>query len=153
MKAYRIDTLASFVGKHLGTSEWTEISQARIDEFASCTGDNFWYHTDPARARDHSPFGTTIAHGYLSLSLLASLGNEIGMVPSDAPGVLNYGVNRARFVTPVKVGSRVRLSLSLAALEQHPAGTMLVLNNVLELEASASPALVAETLILLVDNP
>jgi acyl dehydratase len=152
MIAYRVDTLDSFVGRQLGVSEWTEMTQDRIDEFASCTGDDFWYHTDPERARRQSPFGTTIAHGYLSLSLLASLGNQLGMVPSDATGVLNYGINRARFVVPVRVGSRVRLRLSLAAVEKHAAGTMLLLDNVLELEGSPDPALVAQTLLLLMDK-
>jgi acyl dehydratase len=150
---YSMATLDRFVGREVGVSGWTEVTQTRIDEFAHCTGDGFWLHTDPGRALREASFGGTIAHGYLSLSLLASLGNEIGMVPSDAPAVLNYGLDRVRFVAPVRVNSRVRLRLSLEKIGSRAEGRLLMLKNVLEIEGSAAPALVAQTLILLLYQP
>ncbi|MDB5873308.1 MAG: MaoC-like dehydratase [Ramlibacter sp.] len=149
---YSYQNVEEFVGREIGISGWMEVPQSMIHAFAACTGDRFWYHTDPERARRESPFGAAIAHGYLSLSLLAALGNEIGMVPDDARGVANYGLNRVRFLAPVPAGARVRLALSVLEVAFKPQGKLITLNNTLELEGSKTPALVAQTLIFLMEK-
>src|ERR1700739_1493834 len=101
-------TLHSFAGCELGVSEWQTLDQQRIDRFAECTGDHQWIHVDPERARRESPFGTTIAHGDLTLSLLARTTLEIVALPLGLSQALNYGLDRVRFLAPVRAGSRVR---------------------------------------------
>jgi acyl dehydratase len=148
---YSMNTLDEFVGRELGVSEWVVVDQARIDAFAACTGDQQWIHVDVERARRESPFGGTIAHGYLTLSLLASLAMDIGLIPADAAAGLNYGLDKVRFVTPVKAGARVRCRLTLMAVDNKGGGRVIVkLANVLEIEGEEKPALMAETLALLV---
>ncbi|MBS1216835.1 MAG: MaoC family dehydratase [Proteobacteria bacterium] len=148
---YTVATIGEFVGKELGVSPWLVVDQHRIDEFADCTGDRNWIHVDVERATRESPFGGPIAHGYLSLSLLASLAMEIGAVPPDAATAVNYGIDKARFMTPVKAGARVRNRLELLSAEQQKGGRVLLkLRNTLEVEGEAKPALVAETLALIV---
>ena len=148
---YTVATIGEFVGKELGVSPWLVVDQHRIDEFADCTGDRNWIHVDVERAKRESPFGGPIAHGYLSLSLLASLAMEIGAVPPDAATAVNYGIDKARFMTPVKAGARVRNRLELLSAEQQKGGRVLLkLRNTLEVEGEAKPALVAETLALIV---
>jgi acyl dehydratase len=92
------DELTAAVGEELGTSDWLEVDQARIDAFADCTGDRQWIHVDVERAKRESPFGGTIAHGYLTLSLAASLAIEAGVIPLDAAAALNYGLDKTRFL-------------------------------------------------------
>src|SRR5690349_7197782 len=94
---YRLDTLDRFVGQPLGVSDWLRIDQDQIDRFATCTGDEQWIHVDVERARRESPFGTTIAHGYLVVSLLAHFTFKLGIAPGDASQVINYGAERIRF--------------------------------------------------------
>ena len=148
---YTVATIGEFVGKELGVSPWLVVDQHRIDEFADCTGDRNWIHVDVERAKRESPFGGPIAHGYLSLSLLASLAMEIGAVPPDAATAVNYGIDKARFMTPVRAGARVRNRLELLSAEQQKGGRVLLkLRNTLEVEGEAKPALVAETLALIV---
>jgi len=148
---YTVATIGEFVGKELGVSPWLVVDQHRIDEFADCTGDRNWIHVDVERATRESPFGGPIAHGYLSLSLLASLAMEIGAVPPDAATAVNYGIDKARFMTPVRAGARVRNRLELLSAEQQKGGRVLLkLRNTLEVEGEAKPALVAETLALIV---
>jgi acyl dehydratase len=148
---YTVATIGEFVGKELGVSPWLVVDQHRIDEFADCTGDRNWIHVDVERATRESPFGAPIAHGYLSLSLLASLAMEIGAVPPDAATAVNYGIDKARFMTPVRAGARVRNRLELLSAEQQKGGRVLLkLRNTLEVEGEAKPALVAETLALIV---
>lgn len=148
---YTVATITDFVGKELGLSEWLVVDQRRIDEFADCTGDRNWIHVDVERAKRESPFGGPIAHGYLSLSLLAALAMEIGAVPPDAATAVNYGIDKARFMTPVRAGARVRNRLALLAAEPQKSGRILLrLRNTLEIEGEAKPALVAETLALIV---
>lgn len=147
---YSVATLPDFVGRELGVSGWVVVGQDRIDAFAECTGDRNWIHVDVARARRESPFGGPIAHGYLSLSLLASLAIEIGVLPPDAATALNYGIDRARFMSPVRAGARVRNRVELVSVEPQRGGRILVrLKNTLEIEGEARPALVAETLALI----
>jgi acyl dehydratase len=151
ISGYTVATIGDFVGKELGVSPWLVVDQHRIDEFADCTGDRNWIHVDVERAKRESPFGGPIAHGYLSLSLLASLAMEIGAVPPDAATAVNYGIDKARFMTPVRAGARVRNRLELLSAEQQKGGRVLLkLRNTLEVEGEAKPALVAETLALIV---
>jgi acyl dehydratase len=122
-----------------------------IDQFAHCTGDRQWIHVDIARARKESPSGGTIAHGFLSLALVAPLGMEVGLAPKDASAVVNYGLDKVRFITPVKSGDRVRLQLSIESADRKDNGQYLVKSKaVLEIKDQPSPALVAETLTLII---
>jgi acyl dehydratase len=151
IREYSIATLESFVGRELGVSDWIVVDQARIDAFAQCTGDTQWIHVDVARAKRESPFGGTIAHGYLTLSLLAALAIEIGVIPDDASAGLNYGLDKVRFMTPVKAGARVRNRVSLLAAERKGGGRVVVRTmNELQIEGEDKPALIAETLAMLV---
>jgi acyl dehydratase len=147
---YRMATLAEFVGSELGVSGWTTVDQARIDTFAECTGDHQWIHVDVERARRESPFGGTIAHGYLTLSLVASLAMEAGVIPADAKAGLNYGLEKVRFMAPVKTGAQVRNRVVLLEAEDKGSGRVLIKTlNTLEVEGEDKPALIAETLAML----
>jgi acyl dehydratase len=147
-------TLASLgerVERQLGLSDWVEIDQPRIDTFAACSGDHQWIHVDVERAKQESPFRAPIAHGYLTLAIVASLAMQVGIIPSDAAAGLNYGIDRVRFLAPVVAGSRVRLRVVIAAIEQKEGGRAIMkTHNTLELEGSEKPALIAETLTLLI---
>ncbi|HEX4599327.1 MAG TPA: MaoC family dehydratase [Burkholderiaceae bacterium] len=147
---YSMATLSNFVGRELGVSNWTAVDQQRIDAFAACTGDRQWIHVDVERARRESPFGGTIAHGYLTLSLVAYLAMELGLVPADATAGLNYGVDKVRFMAPVKAGARVRNRVVLMSAEDKGGGRVIVkTQNTLEIEGEDKPALIAETLAML----
>ncbi len=138
------------MGQELGVSAWTTIEQERINQFADFTGDHQWIHVDVERARRESPFGSTIAHGYLTLSLAASWQYELGIIPADVSEALNYGLDRVRFLTPVKVGKRIRDRVVLLAAEQQDKGRLLLkTRNTIEIEGETKPALIAETLTLL----
>ena len=133
------------------TSGWIQVSQERIDEFAACTGDDQWIHVDVERARRESPFGGTIAHGYLTLSLLAPMVAQLGLVPADAKAALNYGLDKVRFISPVKAGARVRGRLDITGTEPRGGGrTLMKVLCTLDIEGEAKPALEAELLCLLV---
>ncbi|MFM0117761.1 MaoC family dehydratase [Paraburkholderia sp. RL18-101-BIB-B] len=148
---YRIATIDEFVGRELGVSDWVTVDQARIDAFAQCTGDQQWIHVDVERAKRESPFGGTIAHGYLTLSLLAALAIEIGLIPEDASAGLNYGLDKVRFMTPVKAGARVRNRVTLVFVEMKGGGRIIVKTmNELQIEGEDKPALIAESLAMLV---
>ena len=148
---YGVATLDEFVGQELGVSDWVTIDQARIDSFAQCTGDNQWIHVDVERAARESPFGGTIAHGYLTLSLLAPLAMEVGLIPADASAGLNYGLDKVRFITPVRAGARVRSRIVLLEAERKDRGRVILkTSNELQIEGADTPALIAETLALLV---
>ena len=148
---YSMATLGEFVGRELGTSDWVLVDQARIDAFAQCTGDRQWIHVDVERAKRESPFGGTIAHGYLTLSLLASLAIEIGLIPGDASSGLNYGLDKVRFMAPVKAGARVCGRVTLLSVEDKGNGRYMVkMANELQIDGESKPALLAETLALLV---
>jgi acyl dehydratase len=148
---YSIATIDQFVGRELGVSDWVVVDQERIDVFAACTGDRQWIHTDVERAERESPFGGTIAHGYLTLSLLAALTIEIGLIPADASAGLNYGLDKVRFMTPVKAGARVRNRATLVSVEKKSGGRLIVKTmNELQIDGEDKPALIAETLAMLV---
>ncbi|AUT74676.1 MULTISPECIES: MaoC family dehydratase [Paraburkholderia] len=151
IKDYSIATIDSCVGRELGVSDWVTVDQARIDAFAACTGDRQWIHVDVERAKRESPFGGTIAHGYLTLSLLAALAIEIGLIPPDASAGLNYGLDKVRFMTPVKAGARVRSRVTLMSAEKKEGGRIIIKTmNELQIEGEEKPALIAESLAMLV---
>ncbi|BCQ26661.1 MaoC family dehydratase N-terminal domain-containing protein [Caballeronia sp. NK8] len=148
---YGIATIDEFVGTELGVSEWVVVDQARIDAFAQCTGDTQWIHLNEERAKRESPFGGTIAHGYLTLSLLATLAIDVGLIPPDASAALNYGLDKVRFMTPVRSGSRVRSRVVLTSVERKSDGRMLVrTDNELQIEGEDKPALIAQTLVMII---
>ena len=141
--------LATFVGKELGVSDWLTIDQRRIDGFAENTGDRQWIHVDAERARRESPYGTTVAHGYLLLSLLAPTALDVYVKPAGITAALNYGIDRVRFLAPVKAGSRVRNRIKLTAVEDKGQGRRLITTeNTLEIEGESKPALIAQVLAL-----
>ena len=144
MKHYaHLAELQALVGQEIGYSDWLVVDQERIDLFARATGDHQWIHTDPARAAD-GPFGATVAHGFLTLSLLPVL-FETGFAIDDVRMGVNYGLNRVRFPTPVHAGSRVRGHFTLRAYDPLPGGAQLTVESVVELEGSDKPACVAES--------
>ncbi|MEW6099679.1 MAG: MaoC family dehydratase [Pseudomonadota bacterium] len=145
MKVFeRLTDLQGLVGQSLGTSDWVEIDQERIDRFAEATGDHQWIHVDPARARK-GPFGTTVAHGFLTLSLLPLFFESAFAIRDVAMGI-NYGLNRVRFPAPVPVGSRLRAHFTLLAYEPlEPAGAQLTVQVTVEREGSDKPVCVAES--------
>src|SRR5215467_7106694 len=108
LEGYTLAAVKDFVGKELGVSDWLTVDQERIDQFAACTGDHQWIHVDVERARRESPFGAPIAHGYLTLALLAQLQYAIGLIPPGTAQAINYGLDRVRFLAPVKAGARIR---------------------------------------------
>jgi acyl dehydratase len=140
--------LESLVGQELGVSGWLEIEQERIQLFADATGDQQWIHVDPVRAAA-GPYGTTIAHGYLTLSLVTMLAGQAFEV-TRLKMTLNYGLERVRFVEPVRVGSRIRNRSVLVSLTPAAAGTKALIRHTLELEGSQRPACVATQIRLMV---
>ncbi len=138
-----IGGLKELVGQHLGYSDHLEITQERVNLFADATGDHQWIHVDVERARAESPFGGPIAHGYLTLSLLATLSSQVLAVTDTVMGV-NYGLNKVRFPSPVPVGSRVRLSATLKSVEEVTGGLQLTLSAVIEREGGDKPVCIAE---------
>jgi acyl dehydratase len=153
LEGYRIGTIDRFIGE-IGATDWLTVDQQRIDRFAACTDDNQWIHVDPERARRDSPLGSTIAHGYLTLSLLARFIYESGVIPPDAASALNYGLDKVRFVTPVKVGARIRDRVALLEATAKGPGRMLIkTQHTVEIEGEEKPALVAESLAMLLFDP
>ncbi len=141
--------VSAAAGSELGVSHWLEISQDRIDEFARATGDHQWIHVDPDKAAE-GPFGTTIAHGYLTLSLMPFLGAQVFAFAGDRAKV-NYGINRVRFPAPVPVNSSVRARVDLSEVHEIDSGQRVHLRWVIEIKGSEKPACVAETVVLLMD--
>ncbi len=139
--------LEAATGTHLGYGAWLSIDQARIDAFAEASGDHQWIHVDPERAAS-GPFGSTVAHGYLTLSLVPMLLGDL-VDYAGWPVKVNYGSDRVRFPSPVPEGSRVRAGAELVAVRQVSAGILVTTAVTVEIEAMPKPALVAETLTLL----
>ena len=138
-----VDGVTKAVGTHLGYSDWLEITQERIDQFAEATGDHQWIHVDPERAKD-GPFGTTIAHGYLTLSVSNLFMPQIVDVRGFDLGV-NYGVNKVRFPAPVPVGSKIRGAAELLEAEPVPGGVQTVIKITIEVEGGSKPACIIES--------
>ncbi|MFC7260470.1 MULTISPECIES: MaoC family dehydratase [Streptomyces] len=139
-----LDELKKLAGSDLGTSEWIEITQERINTFADATGDHQWIHVDPEKAAE-GPFGAPIAHGYLTLSLFIPLFTEL----LDVEGVstkVNYGLNKVRFPSPVKAGSRIRLVAKLASVEDVPGGVQIAVDGTIEIDGGQKPAAVLQSL-------
>src|SRR5260370_42561314 len=146
ISGYSLSTITNFVGQELGVSEWITIDQERINQFADFTGDHQWIHVDVERARRESPSGSTIAHGFLTLSLAASLQYEIGIIPAGVSEALNYGLERVRFLAPVKPGARIPDRAVLIALETRAKGQLLLETpNTIEIKGGRRPAPVART--------
>lgn len=144
MTAYpRLVDLAALVGQPLGSSDWVGVDQERINRFADATGDHQWIHIDVERAKA-GPFGAPIAHGFLTLSLLPML-FESGFRVDDVKMGVNYGLNRVRFIHPVKVGSRLRAHFKLVSYEPLEGGAQLTVEATIEIEGQSKPACVAES--------
>jgi acyl dehydratase len=137
-----IESFSELVGTHLGYSEWHRVDQDQINLFADATGDHQWIHVDPERAKS-GPFGTAIAHGYLTLSLAPVLLGEVVVVEGVSMGV-NYGCNKVRFPAPVPVDSLLRLGASVAEVEPVSGGVQVVMDLTLETEGSSKPSCVAQ---------
>lgn len=136
--------LADFVGKDLGYTEWLEITQDRVNTFADATDDHQWIHVDPERAAE-GPFGAPIAHGFLTLSLIIPLQTAL----FDIEGVgtkVNYGLDKTRFISPVKVGDRVRLTATISEVAEVPGGYQVSIDETIEIEGGTKPALIARSL-------
>lgn len=142
---YHYDNLSQFVCKELGVSPWATMDQPRINEFAHCTGDHQWIHLDVERCRTESPFGTTIAHGFLNLSLLGGLMMQMGAMPAGVSRLVNAGVNDVRFKAPVRAGNCVRARVFVKSAEEKGEGRILLtLLAQLEVQDEPEPALTAE---------
>ncbi|SMY12031.1 MaoC family dehydratase [Brevibacterium jeotgali] len=142
--------LEQLVGQELGASEWIQIDQERVNLFADATGDHQWIHIDEEKAAD-GPFGATIAHGFLTLSLLPMLGAQV----TDVTGMkmkINYGLNKVRFPNPVTVGSKVRDVVSLKEVARKDSGIQVVMSHVLEIEGQDRPAAIVEAVTLMVEE-
>ena len=147
MPMVSLDEVRSKVGQTIGVSDWIEVGQDRINEFADATEDRQFIHTDPIAASSHSPFGGTIAHGFLTLSLLSRMAVDVMHVPDTMTMAVNYGLDRVRFIAPVSAGKRVRGHFTLDAAEEKAPGQLLLKHAVtVEIEGEAKPALTAQWL-------
>ena len=143
-----VTELKSYIGKSLGCSDWLQVDQQRINLFAECTGDHQFIHVDPEKAR-LTPFGSTIAHGFLSLSLMPMLMESLMIMPEGLKMAVNYGLDSLRFIQPVKVGSRVRLQLDVVdVVEKNPGQWLIKAKAVMQIEGQEKPAYIAEPLTL-----
>jgi acyl dehydratase len=141
------EELTEAAGTDLGTSDWVTIDQRRVNQFADATGDHQWIHVDLERSKE-GPFGGTIAHGYLTLSLVPWLGSQVFTLRT--PGAkLNYGVNKVRFPAPLLVGKRIRLHVAMGEVVDIPSGKQITVHHTVEIEGEQKPACVAETVVLL----
>lgn len=140
-----LQQLKELIGKEVSVSNWVEITQERVNQFAEATGDLQWIHIDVERSRKESPFGGTVAHGFLTLSLLPMLMADALSMPDVKMGV-NYGLNKVRFPAPVPVGSRVRARMTLQAVEDIPGGAQMTWVVTIEREGSDKPVCVAESI-------
>jgi acyl dehydratase len=138
--------LGGLVGQEVATSDWLVVTQDRIDTFADATDDHQWIHVDSARARAETPFGTTIAHGFLTLSLVSTLMRD-AIIVDGLRMTLNYGLNRVRFVSPVPCGSRIRARITLGRIEDLGDSTQAMWSVTIEREGGEKPAVVAEWIV------
>ena len=154
MAALTFDGMKDMVGQELGVSSWVTVDQKMINDFAETTGDRQWIHIDVERAKRESPFRAPIAHGYLTLSLVAAMSYEIGAVPEGTAAAFNYGLDKVRFLTPVKAGAKVRMRTTLVSFDAKGPGQFLMkASNTVEIEGEEKPALIAETLAMLMAAP
>jgi acyl dehydratase len=142
--------LGAHLGEVIGASSWIVVDQKRIDEFAHCTDDHQWIHVDTERAAKESPFGGTVAHGFLTLALLAPTIFEVMLSRVDVKQAINYGLEKVRFLAPVLAGRRVRNRVKIASMEDKGAGrTLLTTENTIEIEGEDKPALIALAQVML----
>jgi len=146
LETHSLDELKALSGGEIGVSRWFEMPQQRIDTFADATDDHQWIHIDPARAKAESPFHGTVAHGFLTLSLLPAMLDSV-LRMRDVKLAVNYGLNKVRFPAPVPAGSRVRARVALAGIEEEKSGVQLTFEVTVECEGQAKPVCVAEFLI------
>jgi len=151
MKVINLADVSKHIGEDLGASEWVLIDQDRVNKFADATGDHQWIHIDVERAKRELPTKGTIAHGYLTLSLIPFLASKISRIDGVSRGI-NYGSNKVRYTAPVPVGSRVRLHQTVTAAERMGAATRMTTLCEFEIEGGERPALVAEFILLLMDE-
>jgi acyl dehydratase len=147
-----LESLRKRIGAEIHVSPWLEITQERVHQFARATSDHQWIHTDPARAARESPYGTTIAHGYLTLSLYPYLRGLVGGEAAIVPGVknvINYGLNKVRFPAAVKVGARIRARCTLLGVDEVKGGLAITEQFTAEIEGSDKPGCVAEAIMRL----
>ncbi|HDZ56683.1 MAG TPA: MaoC family dehydratase [Pseudomonas xinjiangensis] len=148
MTAVPVSELKSYIGKDLGHSDWLLVDQQRVNQFAECTGDHQFIHLDEEKAKQ-TPFGGTIAHGFLSLSLVPALSAGLLIRPEGLKMAVNYGLDSVRFIQPVRVGSRVRLNITvLDVTEKNPGQWLIKARSTLEIEGVEKPAFIAEGLSL-----
>jgi acyl dehydratase len=141
------DSLKQFMGKEIGVSEWLTITQERIAQFAEATEDRQWIHLDRERAARESPFGTTIAHGYLTLSLLSRFMRDVIQVRSGAGMAINYGLNRVRFPSPVRAGAKIRARVTLLSVKEVAGAHEAAFSVTVESEGGEKPCCVAESVV------
>lgn len=142
--------LVGRIGEEVGVSSWITLDQQRINEFAHCSGDDQWIHVDIERASRESPFGGTIAHGFLTLSLLAPTGFEVLVSKLTLKQAVNYGIEKLRFIAPVRAGKRVRNRVKIVGVEDKGGGRfLLTTENTIEIEGEEKPALIASALAML----
>jgi acyl dehydratase len=141
------EALKEYVGKEIGVSEWLSITQERIAEFAEATEDRQWIHLDRERAKRDSPYGTTIAHGFFTLSLISRFMKEVIQVRSGTGMTVNYGLNRVRFPSPVRAGSKVRARITLLSVKEVPGAHETTFSVTVETDGSEKPCCVAESIV------
>lgn len=142
-----IEELKGLVGQEVGVTDWFEVTQSRINDFAEATEDRQWIHIDVERARAESPYKSTIAHGFLTLSLISHLAKQAVQMSGSFKMGINYGLNRVRFPAPVPSGARIRGRYSLQSLDEIDGGIQITWNVTIEVEGSQKPSLVAEWLV------
>ena len=143
----RLDSLHSlrdFAGREIAVTDWLIVTQERINQFAEATGDNQWIHVDPERARSESPYGATIAHGFLTLSLISHFLREAIQLPGSVRRTINYGLNRVRFPAPVRAGEKIRARIRLESFRELPDSTEAVFEFTIEVDGGEKPCCVAE---------
>jgi acyl dehydratase len=146
----KVTDLRAYLGQQIGISSWITLDQRRIEEFAHCTGDDQWIHVDAERSAKDSPFGSTVAHGFLTLALLAPTSFETMISRLEVKQAINYGLERVRFLAPVRAGKRVRNRIKIAALEDKGSGrTLLTTENTIEIESEDKPAAIAFAQVML----
>ena len=143
----QIEEVRASIGREAGVSDWLAITQDLIHEFAALTGDRQWIHVDPERARRESPFGATVAHGFLTVAFLSRLVSQAVDLQTDSKMRVNYGFNRLRFPTPVPAGARIRARVTPNAIREFEGGIQIAWGVIVEVENQAKPALAAEWLV------
>ncbi len=143
-----LEEIKAKIGQEIGKSDWFQIDQNRINQFAECTGDHQWIHVDQEKAAA-GPFGKTIGHGYLTISMIPKLSENTSLVPDGTMMAINYGLNKVRLLNPVTVGSKIRSSMALGSVTEKSGGRILIsITNTIEIEGQEKPACVAETLVM-----